>query len=57
MEKFADFAIRRRLPILIGITLITLFFLFQLINPLGFLSTMKSEIPLAEPIRLSSWFR
>ena len=41
MEKFADFAIRRRLPILIGITLITLFFLFQLINPLGFFTSSK----------------
>ena len=41
MEKFADFAIRRRLLILIGITLITLFFLFQLINPLGFFTSSK----------------
>jgi len=36
MEKFADFAIKRRLPLLVVILLITLFFLYQLINPLGF---------------------
>ena len=36
MEKFADFAIKRRTPLLIAILLVTLFFLYQLINPLGF---------------------
>jgi predicted RND superfamily exporter protein len=36
MEKFADFAIKRRFPLLVAILIITLFFLYQLINPLGF---------------------
>ena len=42
MEKFADFAIKRRLPILIAILIVTLFFLYQLINPLGFFT----DVPL-----------
>jgi len=36
MEKFADYVMRKRLPILLIILGITLFFLYQLINPLGF---------------------
>ena len=36
MEKFADFVIKRRFPLLVAIILVTLFFLYQLINPLGF---------------------
>ncbi len=41
MEKFADFAIRKRLAILIAISFVTLFFLYQLINPLGFFTSSK----------------
>jgi predicted RND superfamily exporter protein len=42
MEKFTDFVMKRRLPILGAILIITLFFLYQLINPLGFVS----DVPL-----------
>jgi predicted RND superfamily exporter protein len=41
MDKFSDFAMRRRLPILLAILLITLFFLYQLVNPWGFFTTSK----------------
>ena len=36
MEKFADFVMKKRGFIIIAAVLVTLFFLYQLINPLGF---------------------
>jgi hypothetical protein len=36
MERFASFVMKKRLPILSAIVIITIFFLYQLINPLGF---------------------
>lgn len=41
MEKFADFIIRKRLLILLAILAITLFFLYQLINPWGFFNSSE----------------
>jgi predicted RND superfamily exporter protein len=41
MEKFADFVIRKRLSILLTLVAVTLFFLYQMINPLGFFSAAK----------------
>jgi len=41
MEKFANYVMKKRLPILLIILFITLFFLYQLINPLGFFGSSK----------------
>jgi len=41
MEKFADYVMKKRLFILLIILGITLFFLYQLINPLGFFTALK----------------
>ncbi len=41
MKRFADFIIEKRLPILIGIILVTLFFLYQVVTNL----TVKTIFP------------
>ncbi len=46
MERFADFVFARRPAILIVILLITLFFLLQLVNPLGFFDSSQKILKL-----------
>ena len=46
MERFADFVFARRPAILIVISIITLFFLLQLVNPLGFFDSSKKILKL-----------
>src|SRR4030042_4475396 len=46
MERFADFVFARRPAILFVIVIITLFFLFQLINPLGFFDSSRKILRL-----------
>jgi len=41
MGKFADFVMKKRVPILLSCIGITLFFLYTLINPFGFSGTSK----------------
>jgi hypothetical protein len=41
MEKYADFVMKKRLPVLLVILGITIIFLYQLINPLGFFTSSK----------------